>query len=741
MSLPTPILDDRTYEQLRDEMLSRISVYLPEWNDIGPGDPGVTLIELVAHLGENILYRFNQIPDQTQLWLLRLLQLLPYPPRQARGLVTFTLSTQATSGPALQGSLVYAGDVPFRLDNDVTVLPFGVTACIKATAAVPSDPILRDEYQRVLDAAQLDENQAQPYQEVVLAPDPDAPGFDALDVHTAVDHALWLAVSIVPVGGGAPSADDQRTALFGAASPLRSSSLVLGFAMDTEYPTIDEIDPCGGFGDRPDVERPAAPMSAGGVTPPSGLVWQVTARSPTDPSLTDYVPVTVVRDTTDGLRRDGVVALQLPPNRLSDIGLASLDDADLAGVDDRPPALADGPAALFWLRVFARDGSPPLRRLRWTGINAADVTQGSVTGPELVGIGSGLGHQDVALANSPVVTGSLRLDVLEGTEWQDWYVVDTFAASRAGDRHVMLDATSGHLRCGEGVRGQVFPAGSQIRARYYEFGGGRTGLVKAAALTKTDIANVTVTNPVPTVGGEDAEPISDALERIPGELSRHDRAVTAQDFRALGKIPGVGRVECLRCFDPTTKSSDAAGVVSVMVWPATDAYHPDAPVPDSALLTAVCAQLDERRLVTTELYVIPPTYRRIGLSISVAVKTGFSELGVRQWVQLVLRQYLSPLPPFGPDGRGWPLGHRVHGPELEAVAVQVDGVDYVEEVKLVDLGIGSQVVATVELQGWEVPELAEITVVQGDAPDPGAGGVQPPPGPAPVPVPVPKDEC
>ena len=243
------------------------------------------------------------------------------------------------------------------------------------------------------------------------------------------------------------------------------------------------------------------------------------------------------------------------------------------------------------------------------------------------------------------------------------------------------------------------------------------------------------------MGGEDGESISSALERIPGELSRHDRAVTAEDFRALATIVGVGRAECLPRFDPTSKSFEAAGVVTVMVWPLEDPHHPDAPLADAALLRAVCRQLDERRLVTTELFVIPPTYKPVAVSVGVAVKTGYSALGVRRWVELVVRQYLAPLPPFGPDGKGWPLGHRVHGPELEAAVLQVEGVDFVEDLKVADLSSGTAVPGTVALAAWEVPELSELTVAEGSAPDPGTGGVTPPPGKAPVPVPVPKDEC
>lgn len=116
-------------------------------------------------------------------------------------------------------------------------------------------------------------------------------------------------------------------------------------------------------------------------------------------------------------------------------------------------------------------------------------------------------------------------------------------------------------------------------------------------------------------------------------------------------------------------------------------------------------------------------------------------MGVRRWVELVLRQYLAPLPPYGPEGSGWPLGHRVYGPELEAAVLQVEGVDFLEGLDVADLGGGVPRPGPVELEGWEVPALTELTVVIGAPPPPGSGGVQPPQGPTPVPVPVPKAEC
>jgi hypothetical protein len=145
--------------------------------------------------------------------------------------------------------------------------------------------------------------------------------------------------------------------------------------------------------------------------------------------------------------------------------------------------------------------------------------------------------------------------------------------------------------------------------------------------------------------------------------------------------------------------------------------------------------------VTTELRVVPPSYRKVAVSVGVAVKEGYSTVAVRRWVELVVRQYLAPLPPYGPDGHGWQLGHRVRGPELEAAVLQVEGIDFVEALEVADVSGAQPVPGTVVLEGWDVVELTELNVVAGsDIPTPGSGGVTPPPS-NPVPIPVPKDEC
>ena len=57
MALPVPNLDDRRFDDLVEDLVARIPAHTPEWTDPRLGDPGRTLIELFAWLGDALLYR------------------------------------------------------------------------------------------------------------------------------------------------------------------------------------------------------------------------------------------------------------------------------------------------------------------------------------------------------------------------------------------------------------------------------------------------------------------------------------------------------------------------------------------------------------------------------------------------------------------------------------------------------------------------------------------------------------
>jgi hypothetical protein len=117
--------------------------------------------------------------------------------------------------------------------------------------------------------------------------------------------------------------------------------------------------------------------------------------------------------------------------------------------------------------------------------------------------------------------------------------------------------------------------------------------------------------------------------------------------------------------------------------------------------------------------------------VGVQVRDGYQVDAVRRWVDLIVRQYLSPLPPYGPDGGGWPLGRTVRRAELEAIAVQVEGVEYLVGLQLAEPA-STAVSELVTMRRWEVPKVVNLTVVAGPPLAPGTSIESLPPGTTPV---------
>jgi hypothetical protein len=720
-----PILDDRSYQQLRDELIRRIPVYAREWTDHNASDPGITLIELFAFLGENLLYRFNQIPDATKLAFLNLLQVPLRPATAARALITLMrVDTGPTAGaPVLvdAGSEAKAGNVLFETLVEVAVYPLSVIALARAAASPPTSGEAKDALAAAIAARggiKANEEVAL-YQNALVATDPSAPGATPVDFRRAVDGALWIGVLKTKTTD---------------ATKLGDALLNIGFVPDQEVIGIEEVAACPG-------QQPAS-------TGPD-IIWEASTGE-IQQGEPEYIRLLLESDTTRGLSQQGVARVRLP-HEFTRLGLFVPSDPYLLGTGAFPPELEDKEQAtnlLFWLRASRRD-SGSLIRVLYVGINATEVVQTRTANPEFLGIGTGGANQAYTLVHTPVIAGSALLQVEEDERWVDWQAVDGFEASTESSRHYVLDPEAGSVRFGNGVKGKAPQIGQRIRARSYRYGGGPDSNVGAKAITKLDaFPAVKGENPLPARGGARAESIVEALDRVPGEIRRRDRAVTVGDFEELAlATPGasVGRADCIPLLDPHTKQGNAAGVVSVVVWPQEDRKHPGAPVPDRTLLRQVCCWLDARRLVTTEVYVIPPTYHKVAVAVGLEVKPGYGIEAVRRWVELVIRQYLAPLPPYGPEGRGWPLGRRVYGPEIEAAALQVEGVDFLNGLAVADWDDQSKTWPPapqgVRLEAWEVPELGEVTVVQGKPLTPGEalGGVKPPT--LPVPVPTPKEAC
>ena len=329
-----------------------------------------------------------------------------------------------------------------------------------------------------------------------------------------------------------------------------------------------------------------------------------------------------------------------------------------------------------------------------------------------------------------------------------------------------VDPESGEIRFGDGTRGRRPPPGATMRADY-DYAQGQEGNVSEGSINTGPAlpAGLKVSNPVPTWGGAEAESVAEGEKQIARYLQHRDRLVSAADFETITlRTPGVdiGRVEVIPAYSPElagNEPGDAPGAVTLLIIPQNDPKQPDAPLPDKVFLDTICAWLDPRRLVTTEVFLRGPDYAPIWVSVGVNVVAGFSIAEVVAGVKSELLNFLSPLPAdrsqlleseapflsapqFADPQRGWPLRKAVVDRELIAVASRVRGVLSINDVLLADEA--GQPKEKISMEGLELPRVLGLSVVSG-APlliDALRGEAATPGGPSGfVPVPVIPNEC
>src|SRR5574338_470355 len=133
-----PVLDDRSFEDLFAELRNRIPVYNPAWTDHLDSDPGITLLQLFAYLGEGLQFRFNQIPEATQIAFLKLLGIPLHPARPAQALVRF--ESKVAKGVSLYaGDQVKAGKTLYTIAQDATVWPLDCVAVARRSLLAEAD--------------------------------------------------------------------------------------------------------------------------------------------------------------------------------------------------------------------------------------------------------------------------------------------------------------------------------------------------------------------------------------------------------------------------------------------------------------------------------------------------------------------------------------------------------------------------------------------------------------------------
>ena len=629
MSLPSPNLDDRTFEDIVSDVKRQIARRCPEWTEHNASDPGVTLIELFAWMTEMMLYRMNQVPEKNYVKFLEMLGVTLSPPAPAVTDLRLRLSRaieDRDGEEAFERTLRARETVAATIRTDTEdAIEFATDADLRLVRP-------RLAHIAALPAAALDN------------PNNHAPRL------FAPSQNAWLLFSPIPREG---------------------DCLYLGFDNDVSGCLIElEADCVQAAATGLDEDYPAQRWE----------VWNGVENR--------YDPLEVASDATYGFNRPpgqmkndlptGYIELAMPTRLLpTQVGGQRAYWVRCRYTLDLPPRGNEQKRPAPYLK------SPEIRSLsaRTVGGTVSASNSSTVLGKEL-GRSDGLPGQVFGLGHAPILARYAGETVVVGEQGSDirdmqmWTEVIDFAESGPDDRHYVCDGLAGEVRFGPSViqpdgsarqHGAIPAKGLTVLFTAYRYGGGTQGNVAARQISvlKSSIPYIAdVGNPRRADGGRAQETLERAKMRGQAVLRLRDRAVTAEDyeFLALRASSGVGRARCVQPRALHAAGADGErippGVVRVLLVPAlgeaVSVPRPaDLRVP-ARVRQEVQAFLDERRLLTTVLEVAEPNYVYVSTDITLVPDPRADADQVARAVRARLDEYLHPLR-GGPNGTGWPF--------------------------------------------------------------------------------------
>ena len=637
--LEPPNLDDRTWQDLVDQAKALVPQYAPQWTDLGPSDPGLALIELFAWLVEGMIYRLNRVPDKNYVAFLNLLGITRSPATPATTWLTYTCNSQDSVELDLgtQAATQQTESRPaivFETDEKLTVLPAKLVKLYVGGIEKTNDPL--DLHDMTAD---------------LVGPEPQGRGAAGRELTLKNKKVIfWLGFDVDPRAKG----DYSYSIHVEIAEPRWAGEGKLTFSYSR-----------------------------------TGKSWGTFEQ--------DQKPRIV--DGTGGLRRTGRISFDEPRDWAS-VSIKDLTKSDFTKIDPEAEKLR------HWLRwefsATPEGDSEPVLHIKHVLFNSVTATAVQRVTREVLGLGTGKPYQTLELANRPLYKDPrnsgqpyhhLELTVAD----KPWTLVEDMGTDPDAPVY-RVDPVTGTIYFGRGrggtsgdprdldLGGMAPSAGSQIVAAYRYVPAGAAGNVPAGAINTQRVPKSEISwviNPVQAYGGTDEEEIEETKRRAPRELRNFNRAVTLEDYEDLAH-KADNRVKKVRCLgpryvfgDPKTAESYAnmirqEGNVHVIILPVVSSSddpkqqvdpHPRPPID---LIHEVQRYLDERRPLTTRLFVTGPRYLEITITIKVklwpeALRVGGGE--AREQFRKTLAgkldraivRYLHPIEGKS-DGKGWKVG-------------------------------------------------------------------------------------
>lgn len=526
----------RDYESCRRAMLDRMAVTLPEWQDRNPADIGVTLVELLAALGDGLSYRLDRIGTE---YALERALLRVSAARHAR-LVGYRMSNGVSARVLAQ----------VRLAPGVTTLHLpaaGTSFLTRAPMAL--GPVISGP-----DAARAEAQGAVAFE----------PLFDA-DLNAAHErmalHHWGDPGAVLARGSTSFDLSDPARALTLKAGDV----LVLAQVRDPDSLRASDADPALRQAVRLsrnpvlllDALEPVPPPGGGAPVPlhvwrcevfaEDALTFDLATGKQTGGPMAVALGNLVLADhgfTLPDLTSPAMGGPLVPPGA-EDLGLAP-DHTDpeippAPGQPDEPKPLA----ALDRPRPYR----PELARRDLAFADRPDPLPATLPGARLLQPDPQAAQAQITLASTlravtggAVVTWTARRDLLGQPATANVFVPEVESDGRT------------RLRFGRGRDGAPStlgrePAAGQGFTARYRVGSGSAGNIGAEALAhlaasdagvRSAIAGVS--NPLPARGGQARETVAEVRQRAPTAFQVQRRAVTLADYEArLAAHPDVQR--------------------------------------------------------------------------------------------------------------------------------------------------------------------------------------------------------
>ena len=685
--LPKSNLDDRTFEDLVSECLLRIPRYCPEWTNYNASDPGVTLIEMFAWLTDQMLFRFNQIPQRNYIAFLEMLGIRLQPGTPAQTNVTFYLTAARTTRYIIPAGVEVATE---RTEMEEAVV-FSTTHPLAIGVPVVRHFLTAEKTDFPID------------RESFLLRDRLA------NVWTRDDDGRWSGRE-QPLFNERPDVGNCFYLVFDADEPLDGN--VIALTLKGEPAESTGIDP----------EDPPRTWEAW-----DGRQWQKNILRTEDDDGTRGFSFKTDTDLAQGVMEADVILhlpLKWPSTHVGDYHGRLLRCVH----DPKENTQA----------AYSR--SPKLQGISARSIGAtAHTHQCSIIKDELLGKSDGNPGQKFQLQSSMILPRNSEEFVVVSPPKglpQNWQEVNDFADSEPEDRHYTLDSITGEIQFAPLVReaaklkednrlrtgiqattasdlsslpnelevekmkrhyGAIPPKGSIIRMASYRSGGGKQGNVQAGSLKilKSAVPYVReVINYEEAKEGTDAESLEDAMIRVPRSLRTRDRAVTAEDFEALA-LQSSRRVARAQC-PPENSGNGQKGVVNLLIVPDIDTtpiendlgISPKSFSLSESLKKEVLAFLGERKLLGIDIQLQEPEYVGVSVQLEVGLEHEYCNREAREKIKRTLNvqlyRFLNPIT-GGITGAGWSFGNPLYTSDIVSLLQKVSGIRYLGSISLFEL--------------------------------------------------------